>query len=369
MGSSKCRGPKEVKFMPAKTQTTIVAVFKDVSDAEAAQSELKANGANANDIYISSQRSATASSAPEGASPREGGFIHWLKGIFGEGDESDRQNYENAVRRGEVVLSINTVDGDVDRVAEILDRHSPLDVHAENAGAAATGSGVSTKQSKSIPVVEEDLRVGKRSVPRGGVRVYSRLTTEPVEETVRLREERVRVERQPADRPASEADLRSGQDQVIEVKEYAEEPVVSKQARVTEEVRVGKEATERTETIRDQVRHTDVNIENLDREKSRAATSASDIGGNIDDDFRRDFSTRYGNTGQPYETYSPAYQYGYEMAADPRYQGRNFSEVESGLQTEFARRHPNSTWDKMKDSVRYGWDKVTGRARATAGSR
>jgi stress response protein YsnF len=346
-----------------------VAVFKDASNAEAAATELKANGTNANDIYISSERTATGSSTSEASTHREGGFIGWIKSIFGDNDQRDRQNYENAVQRGNILLSVDTADRDIDRVAEILDRHSPLDVHTEDAGTAARGSKVAGEQSKSIPVVEEDLNVGKRSVVRGGVRVYSRLTSQPVEETVRLREEKVRVERQPADRPVNEADLRSGQDQVIEVKEYAEEPVVSKQARVTEEVRVGKEATERTETIRDQVRRTDVNVENLDREKLRAASQPSGLDHNLDDDFRQDFSTRYGNTGQNYEAYSPAYRYGYEMAGDPRYQGRNFNEVESGLQTEYARRYPNSAWEKMKDSVRYGWDKVTGRTRAAAGSR
>jgi len=355
--------------MPARTQSTIVAVFKDAASAQAAATELKANGTNADNIYISGERTATGGSASEGSTHRDGGFMGWIKSIFGENDQSDRKNYENAVQRGNVLLSVDTADGDVDRIAEILDRHSPLDVHTEDAGAAARGSKVAGEQSKSIPVVEEDLKVGKRSVLRGGVRVYSRVTSQPVEETVRLREEKVRVERQPVDRPVSEADVRSGQDQVIEVKEYAEEPVVSKQARVTEEVRVGKEATERTETIRDHVRHTDVNIENLDREKSRAASSPSGSDQDLDYDFRQDFTTRYGNTGQNYEAYSPAYRYGYEMAGDPRYQGRNFSEVESGLQTEYARRYPNSTWDKMKDSVRYGWEKVTGRTRAATSSR
>jgi uncharacterized protein (TIGR02271 family) len=214
-------------------------------------------------------------------------------------------------------------------------------------------------------VVEEDVRVGKRSVLRGGVRVYSRVKERPVEETVRLREEKVRVERQPVDRPATEADLRASREQTIEVDEYAEEPVVSKQARVSEEVRVNKQATERTETIRDTVRRADVDVENVGPEKSRASASENDL----EEDFRRDFAARYGTTGEKYETYSPAYRYGYEMASDPRYRGRNFSEAESALRTEYARQHPNSTWEKIKASVRYGWDKVTGRTRATTTSR
>ena len=59
----------------------------------------------------------------------------------------------------------------------------------------------------TIPVVEEDLAIGKREVERGTVRIYSRVTAQPVEEAVRLREEKITVERRPADRPATDADF------------------------------------------------------------------------------------------------------------------------------------------------------------------
>jgi stress response protein YsnF len=47
----------------------------------------------------------------------------------------------------------------------------------------------------------------------------------------------------------------------IEVRETVEEPVVQKVARVTEEIEVGKRVDERTETIRDTVRHTEVEVD------------------------------------------------------------------------------------------------------------
>ena len=58
-----------------------------------------------------------------------------------------------------------------------------------------------------IPVVEEDITIGKREVERGHVRIYSRVTEQPVEESVRLREEKVSVERRPADCQATDADF------------------------------------------------------------------------------------------------------------------------------------------------------------------
>jgi uncharacterized protein (TIGR02271 family) len=119
---------------------------------------------------------------------------------------------------------------------------------------------------QAIPVVEEELRVAKREVETGGVRVNTSMSERPVEARVDLREEHVRVERHRVDRPASGADLDAAtRDGTIEVTETAEVAVVGKDARVVEEVVVGKEATERTETVRDTVRRTDVQVEQLDQ--------------------------------------------------------------------------------------------------------
>ena len=63
------------------------------------------------------------------------------------------------------------------------------------------GEAAGTRDDETIPVVEERLRVGKRDVGLGRVRVRSYVVEEPVSADVRLREERVEVERRPVDRP------------------------------------------------------------------------------------------------------------------------------------------------------------------------
>jgi len=137
---------------------------------------------------------------------------------------------------------------------------------------------------------------------------------------------------------------------VIEVTEYAEEPVVNKRSRVVEEVVVDKQVTNRTETIRDSVRRTDVDVQRFGGRDEDLTT-----------DFRNDFQTRYASTGANYDTYAPSYEYGYHMASDDRYRGRNWEDVESDLRSDYERRYPNSRWEQMKDSVRYGWNKMLGR--------
>ncbi len=49
-----------------------------------------------------------------------------------------------------------------------------------------------------------------------------------------------------------------------EATERHEEAVVSKEARVTEEITLEKDKRDRTETVRDTVRHTEVEIEDED---------------------------------------------------------------------------------------------------------
>lgn len=118
----------------------------------------------------------------------------------------------------------------------------------------------------SIKVVEENLNVGKAEVRTGGVRLRSRIVERPVEESIRLRQERVTITRTPVDRPASAADLNTFQQGSIEMTESAEIPVVSKEARVVEEISLDKEVTESEQTIVDTLRHTQVDTEHIDPE-------------------------------------------------------------------------------------------------------
>ena len=145
----------------------------------------------------------------------------------------------------------------------------------DKAGAAARDAWNRVEQAR-IPVVEEDVKIGKREVERGGVRVKTTVQETPVEEQVNLREEHVRVERRPVDRAATAADISQAQHgRTIDVREKSEEAVVQKEARVVEEVVVDKEATQRTETVRDTVRKTDVDVvEDTNRNKNRTNNPA-----------------------------------------------------------------------------------------------
>jgi uncharacterized protein (TIGR02271 family) len=354
----------------ATTQCTIVGVFEDRATAERVAQELASEGIGRDNIQVMSSDTYTADVARGGAglagTPHRdasgggiSGFFHRLFGSDVDEDESGR--YAEAVQRGGTVVAVTADDVDEDRVIDVMERYNPVDIDRRTESSARTEFSGKDRDAvtgeRSIPVIEEQLQVGKRAVQRGGVRVYRHMTEQPVEEQVHLREERVTVERRPANRPATEADMKPA-DQVIEVTEVAEEPVVGKTARVVEEVVVGKEARERTETVRDSVRRSEVDVEQL----GSGEASRSGVISDYDADFRRDFETRYASDrSASYDIYAPAYRYGYEMASDPRYRGKSWDDVESTLRTDYERRNPNSVWDRMKGAVRYGWEKVTGK--------
>jgi len=360
--------------MTSTSTRTVVGVFDDQSTAQNVVEELVNSGFNRNNIEISAHDSYASDAARGNAGlsgqthdHSGGGISGFFRRMFGDDVRDDYGHYAEAVRRGSSVVCVTTDDQNAERAADILDNAGAVDVDQraqawkqggyngfdESAAPLSSDEIARERQhyqntdNRSIPVIQEELEVGKRTVQRGGVRVFNRVVEQPVEEQVTLREEHVRVERQATDRPATEADLQGGE--VIEVTEMAEEAVIGKRSRVVEEVTVGKETTNRTETVRDTVRRTEVEVEQL------AGSGRTEYA----DDFRNHFQTRYGTTGASFDTYAPSYEYGSRMASDNRYQGRRWEDVETNLRSDYERQYPNSTWENMKDSVRYGWEKVT----------
>lgn len=175
--------------------------------------------------------------------------------------EEHAHYYAEGVRRGGTLITVRAeTDGAAECAQRVMQQHGAVDI--EERGSQWRSEGWSGKfgEGEVLPVVKEELAVGKRQVSKGGVRVYSHVVETPVEETVALREERATVDRRPVDRPVSAADD-AFRDRTIEVSETAEEPVIAKRSRVVEEVRVAKEQTQREQTVRDTVRSTDVKVE------------------------------------------------------------------------------------------------------------
>lgn len=140
-------------------------------------------------------------------------------------------------------------------------------------GTPGTGGTLGAGREEAVPIVEERVRVGKREIDRGGVRVRTYMVERPVEQDVTLHEERVEVERRPVDRDVGTLPEDAFRERTIEVSATGEEAVVQKDARVIEEVVVRKDEQDRTETVRDTVRKTEVEVEDTRTGKKTRPTS------------------------------------------------------------------------------------------------
>jgi len=214
-----------------------------------------------------------------------------------------------------------------------------------------------TVQEQRIPIVEESLQVGKREIETGGVRVESKVVERPVQEQVSLREEHVHVERKAVDRPLQPGDTTAFREGTIELHERAEEAVVAKQARVVEEVIIGKEVGQRTQQINETLRHTEVSI---DRFGGQLKTTAFKPFETFDTDFRRDYETNYSRLGGDYNRYAPLYRYGYNLATAKQFAGKDWNGIETEARSAWEEHNPG-TWEQVKAAVRHGWDRVTGK--------
>lgn len=273
----------------------LVGMFDTQAAAQQARTRLLSAGFPAGAVSVSGGAGSTAPSASTTTaateSQTESGIGHFFRSLFGDDDTSNAgytDTYREAFRRGGYAVTVSaSSDDDIDRAEPILSDEGAYDIdhksqqwRSEGWTGAALQSGTAeftggTGERRTLQEIEEELKVGKRAVARGGLRVFSRLTEVPVEESVRLREEHASVQRRAVDRPATEADLAAFKEGSVELREMAEEAVVSKTARVVGEVEIAKDVTERVETVRDTVRKTHVDVEKIEGGTARGATSAT----------------------------------------------------------------------------------------------
>ncbi len=261
---------------------TVIGIFEKGIDAQTAVQKLESNKIPSDHIDISNQ---TTNEQVRGTSDRResDGVSNFFSSLFGS-DKDESRKYADVARKGWVVTVHADSKQEAQRAAETLDTCGAVDVderasQMRSGASTATATGTTPtgdmherrdlkdkrdmNTNQSIPIMEERMNVGKREVETGGVRLRSRIIERPVEEHLRLREEHVNVQRNAVNRPATEKDFANFKEGNIEMKEHAEVPVVNKEARVVEEVRLNKEQTQRDETVRGTVRKTDVEVDKM----------------------------------------------------------------------------------------------------------
>lgn len=269
---------------------TVIGMFDTADQAKSAAQQLASAGFSLDHVDVASRSNDTTTNATANRGRYRGNnhtdestsdsISDFFSNLFSDDDDNARR-YAHAARESGSLVTVHAhSDENARQAAEILDRCGAVDVDeraeksgykgratnakANNTNANANAAVADADKKVSANVIEENLQVGKRvEQTSGGVRLRSRIIERPVEASVRLREEHVSVDRKPVNRPASEADFKAFKEGDIEVTESAERAVVGKEARVVEEVTLGKEVSEREETIHDTVRKTEVDVEKL----------------------------------------------------------------------------------------------------------
>jgi uncharacterized protein (TIGR02271 family) len=320
-------------------QRTITAFFERREDAEEAMQALRDEGFADRDIRLVPGAERDTSGAQTQRTESRG-FWESLSDLFLP--DEDRYSYAEGLSRGGYLVTVNATDDSYDTALDVLDREGTIDMDSREqewrssgwsgydkstaaaptsalatgslTGSTGVGAGIGDETDRGsaslssssreglaadvptqanlettgrreagevIPLAEERLRVGKREVGHGRVRVRSYVVETPVEESVQLREEQVNLERRPVDRPISPTDD-VFRDRSVEFDERAEEAVIGKDVRIKEELVIGKEETVRTQKVADKVRHTEVEVSdergNVTRDVDESLTTERDAG-------------------------------------------------------------------------------------------
>ena len=322
---------------------TVTALFDSRSEAEEARTRLTSSRIDADRVRII-DKSSSGSSATSGNQQRQlgdeqggqhgGGFFSSLKEMFLP--DEDSHAYSEGINRGGYLLCAQVDEDEADEAVRILEQSNSVDFDqrqdqwrtegwqgyqgqtsgfgsSSSTGSASTAGftgGMSsgstqnrdrTVEEEHIPIMEEQLKVGKREVNRGGARVRSYVVEQPAHEQVTLREEHVSIERRPVNEAVGGNNLSGSdllQERTVEMTETAEEAVVAKEARIKEELVIKKTAEERTEEVNETVRHTEVDVD--EGMKSGSSGDRSAFGGFGSGSSTG--STGSGGTGQSSDT-------------------------------------------------------------------
>ena len=252
-------------------QTSVSALFDSQDDAQRTVDRLLEAGVDMSRIRMDAgSMDTTPAQTDQGK-----GFWDSLGDLLMP--EEDRYSYAEGLSRGGQLLTVSGVTNtEYETVLDILDDEGTVNLDEREASwrsegwggyeasTYATGHPTTTDHSaasadETIPVVEERLRVGKRDTSHGRVRVRAYTVETPVSEMVELRDEHVELVRTPVDRPAKVDE--DYQERSFEAEEHREEAVVSKEARVVEEIGLRKTSDTRQETVSDTVRYTEVEVD------------------------------------------------------------------------------------------------------------
>ena len=265
---------------------TLVAVFDTKDHATAAVNALKAGGFHSDDISIIDSSSLAAGKGATATDPKQAGL--WQR-LFGDDINKYEANvYSDTIKGGGTVVAVRVPEDQVAQASGILDLHRPINVPdraitggfapvAQVEAAAKTIAAVPLAAAQAVAVTpklaavhedtlrlaEEQLQIGKKLLETGRTRVRRFTTEREVAQDVTLHEEHAELLRKALSQPAELSDV-DWADATLEVVESKEQALISKTARVVEEVSLRKKGDDHVETIHEKLRRQEAEVQQLD---------------------------------------------------------------------------------------------------------
>ena len=271
----------------------VVAAYDTAAHAQSAVAALRAGGFSEADISVIDQ--ARVRSVVSDIDTRADAHGIWHS-LFGHDvHEHEAEVYHRAVQMNGVVLAVRVLDREVAHALGILNTARPIDVNdraitsglaeparveaiarkldsvplAANQTVAVTPK-LAAVHDEVLRLAEEQLQVGKEMVQTGETRVRRFVTEREVAQDISLHEEHAQIMRRVVNDPKSIVDI-DWADRTIHVVETAEHALVSKSARVVEEVELSKIGSDHVETVHEKLRRQQVEIERVGADGKRIA--------------------------------------------------------------------------------------------------
>jgi hypothetical protein len=290
-------------------QHTIAAVFNNPIEAQQACEALASAGFSRDEMHLSQNddidrpADALLDADAERDSDSAGAAVRsFFAEVFGPARRTDAELYAEAVRRGNVVLTVNVPEDDLlDQVTDVIDQYHPLDVD-EQAAKWKSGGWVASESMRQDSF--GDRQMG--STQHDDASIPQRDATEPTRASRSISE---RSQASSSETPAS----------------------------------------------------MQLDFEDLPGTADLFGAQAEADQERDDAYYKDHWKSNYADTGGKYEDYAPAYEHGALLAASDRYKGRNWDQAEQDVQRDWVKKNPNSAWEKIKSAVRHGWESISGR--------
>ena len=297
---------------------TLAAVFETRAEATLAKNELLQNGYDTSAIQIHDSGSMAGTARINDDESILGNVKQMFSELFGR-DHADQHVYAEALNRGHTVLALETGTLDeAERAADIIDDFNPIDIDEHETMWRASGWGADVLHGGS-GALQTSLGAQQAASEQHGIRP---------------REDAVVFAR--AEQVAAPGSLQRG-DVLAAVPPVAQEAVADIQNTVQ---RSG---------MRIYPRDAGINQDSIDILTGNQQPD--------DDYFRSHWEKTY--TGGTFQEYDPAYRHGESMKGNPGYQDKEWNDVEPELRASWESKQPQSSWDKFKDAVKHGWERIT----------